>query len=84
VGARLRVIALRRRNRPQPDPDWGEAEEPSFEEEEVAVTAATLDPPERYEWAFPDPYETAPTGLLPSTASARRQARAVAMAGDRE
>jgi hypothetical protein len=89
VGARLRVIALRRRNRPQPDPDtrpqpapgWSEADEATYEEE-TAVTADVPDVPERYEWAFPDPYEPAPTGLLPSTASARRQARALAMAGD--
>ena len=26
-------------------------------------------------WSFPDPDEPAPTGLLPSTAMARRQAR---------
>lgn len=83
VGARLRVIAVRRRNRPQPGPDWSEAEVPAYEEE-TAVTAAIPDPPERYDWAFPDPYEAAPTGLLPSTASARRQAQAVAVAGDRE
>jgi hypothetical protein len=83
VGARLRVLALRRRSRPEPDPDWSPAEEPGYEQE-TAVTAAVPDPPERYDWAFPDPYETAPTGLLPTTAGARRQARAVAMAGDRE
>jgi hypothetical protein len=88
VGARLRVIALRRRNRPQPDPEWSQPHEASYHDE-TAVTAAIPDVPEpevpeRYEWAFPDPYEPAPTGLLPSTASARRQAQAVAVAGDRE
>jgi hypothetical protein len=33
------------------------------------------DAPARDEWSFPDPNEPAPTGLLPSTAIARRQAR---------
>jgi hypothetical protein len=35
------------------------------------------------EWPFPDPSVPAPTGLLPSTASARRRARELAMPGDR-
>jgi hypothetical protein len=35
------------------------------------------------EWPFPDPSAPAPTGLLPSTASARRRAREHAMQGDR-
>jgi hypothetical protein len=33
-------------------------------------------PPGHPDWSFPDPDEPAPTGLLPSTASARRAARA--------
>jgi hypothetical protein len=38
---------------------------------------------ERDEWPFPDPSAPAPTGLLPSTASARRRARELATSGDR-
>lgn len=59
VGARLRVIALRRKPH-------------------VPVPRPTRSEPG--EWTFPDPEEAAPTGLLPSTASARRLARA---GGDR-
>jgi hypothetical protein len=57
-GARLRVVALRRKRR-VPGPIHAQ----------------------RHEWAFPDPGAPAPTGLLPSTASARRLARAAG--GDR-
>jgi len=35
------------------------------------------------EWPFPDPSAPAPTGVLPSTASARRRARKLAMPADR-
>jgi hypothetical protein len=35
------------------------------------------------EWPFPDPDEPAPTALLPSTATARRRARELAMSDDR-
>ena len=38
--------------------------------------------PQRDEWAFPDPDEPAPTGILPSTASARRRARMLAARRD--
>jgi hypothetical protein len=75
VGARLRVLALRRKHRAS-DPGWDDPE-PVYAEDAY---------PSRGDdgWSFPDPSEPAPTGLLPSTASARRQARALAMSGDRE
>jgi hypothetical protein len=82
VGARLRVLALRRKRR-APDLAPELAPEPEYEEAPTAPMHAP-DYAERDEWAFPDPSEPAPTGLLPSTASARRQARAVAMTGARE
>ena len=88
VGARIRVIAKRRRDRVV------EEDGPALEDDglpsEPTVTAyrAEADPeheddgyhdlPERDardEWSFPDPDEEAPTGLLPSTARAMRQAR---------
>jgi hypothetical protein len=68
VGARLRVLALRRRR--QASPEWS----PDEVEPEVAASYAWAGE-ERDEWGFPDPDEPAPTGLLPSTATARRQAR---------
>lgn len=97
VGARIRVIAKRRRDR------GVEEDEPALEDDglpsEPTVTAyrAEADPeheddgyhdlPERDardEWSFPDPDEEAPTGLLPSTAIARRQARLRDDEDDRE
>jgi hypothetical protein len=75
VGARLRVLALRRR-RGSYVPYEKDLEEP------IAVRRATASRPERDEWSFPDPDEPAPTGLLPSTASARRRARALAAGRD--
>jgi hypothetical protein len=80
VGARLRVLALRRRRHPPGPGRHGRG----------PVAHDLLDPSParradgRDEWSFPDPSEPAPSGLLPSTASARRRARAVAMAGDRD
>jgi hypothetical protein len=70
VGARLRVLALRRKRR-DPMEEWaGESFEPDVEP--VAYEWAAE---EREEWGFPDPTAPAPTGLLPSTASARRRVR---------
>ena len=88
VGARIRVIAKRRRDRVVEDD--GPPLEADGLPSEPTVTAyrEEADPehedggdhdlPERDardEWSFPDPDEEAPTGLLPSTAIARRQAR---------
>ena len=80
-GARLRVLALRRRRQPAL-PFERDLEEP--------MTVRRVSPPprprasRRDEWSFPDPDEPAPTGLLPSTATARRRARAAAMSSDRD
>jgi hypothetical protein len=71
VAARLRVLALRRK-RGSYVPYQEDFERP------IAVRRAQPAPSrraERDEWSFPDPDEPAPTGLLPSTASARRRAR---------
>jgi hypothetical protein len=80
VGARLRVLALRRRPPALP-----------FEHDfEAPMTVRRVSPQprprasRRDEWSFPDPDEPAPTGLLPSTATARRRARAAAMSSDRD
>jgi hypothetical protein len=100
VGARLRVLALRRRRGPA-EPIWREGELAYEEDFAAPITArrattrrsegrATALRPEparsrraeRDEWSFPDPDEPAPTGLLPSTASARRRARALAAERD--
>jgi hypothetical protein len=92
VGARLRVIAKRRRSRtPEPsEPAYGEPweEQPGASYVARRVEHHDEPEPEQYEehdtdWPFPDPDEPAPTGLLlPSTASARRQARATAEEDD--
>jgi hypothetical protein len=72
VGARLRVRALRRKRAPH-----------------VPFEAASARPivarrtSRREEWSFPDPNEPTPTALLPSTATARRRARELAMSDDR-
>jgi hypothetical protein len=83
VGARLRVLALRRRRGPA-EATWRGADR-AFEEDFARPIAAHRAEPrpsrrtsERDEWSFPDPDEPAPTGLLPSTASARRRARMAA------
>jgi hypothetical protein len=95
VGARIRVVALRRRKhaleptphdpravrRHEAEPSFDEDFDDDFDEPAPLPTRHTAD---RDEWSFPDPSEPAPTGLLPSTASARRQAREPAMAGDPE
>jgi hypothetical protein len=88
VGARLRVLALRRRHRPS-DRGW-RAADPAYEEDFAGPVVArrvepapSRRPAQRDEWPFPDPDEPAPTGLLPSTAGARRQARALARSGER-
>jgi hypothetical protein len=84
VAARLRVLALRRRAAPVPS---GRATPvPSSRATPVPSRHATPAPSRRAEsdeWPFPDPSAPAPTGLLPSTASARRRARELAMSGDR-
>jgi hypothetical protein len=87
VGARLRVLALRRR-RESAAPAWREAERAYEEDFAAPIKARRATVPraerraERDEWSFPDPDEPAPTGLLPSTASARRRARALAAERD--
>ena len=90
VGARMRVLALRRRRgRAEPawreaDPAWREAERVHEEDFAAPITARRATGrraehrAERDEWSFPDPDKPAPTGLLPSTASDRRRARALA------
>jgi hypothetical protein len=90
VGARIRVLALRRRKQ-APDPGGHDQHAPDRHRYELAydedfdepAPVPTRQVAARDEWSFPDPYEPAPTGLLPSTASARRQAREMAVAGDR-
>jgi hypothetical protein len=87
VGARLRVLALRRR-RGSPEPPWRAADREYEEDFAAPITARRATArrverrPDRDEWSFPDPDEPAPTGLLPSTASARRRARAIAAGRD--
>jgi hypothetical protein len=72
VGARLRVLALRRK-RGSYVPYEDDLERPiAVRRTQPRRSRAT---PERDAWPFPDPNEPAPTGLLPSTASARRRAR---------
>ncbi len=77
VGARVRAVMKRREAGPAalaadglpheaPAVSGLAAEEPEEEEDVTEV---------RHGWSFPDPDEPAPSGLLPSTAMARRQAR---------
>jgi hypothetical protein len=102
VGARLRVLALRRRRgsyipyeedverpiavrRAEPAPPGRAERAPPRRAERAPPRRAERAPPrraERDEWSFPDPHEPAPTGLLPSTASARRRARVLAAERD--
>jgi hypothetical protein len=63
------------------DPD------PVYEDDFAGPIVARRETPEprgagRDEWSFPDPDEPAPTGLLPSTASARRRARSASLPSD--
>jgi hypothetical protein len=94
VVARLRVLALRRRAAyapPRPAahaprrPAAGRTTPPVRRAAPPARRATPAPSPraERDEWPFPDPAAPAPTGLLPSTASARRRARELAASGDR-
>lgn len=64
VGARIRAVLKRRGRVTGLAPDGLPHAAPS-----VATRGR------RDEWSFPDPDEAAPTGLLPSTAMARRKAR---------
>ena len=67
------VVAYR-----QPADDLEENEEYEYDEAGYAEEdghTAELEHADDDEWTFPDPDEPAPTGLLPSTAIARRQAR---------
>ena len=64
VGARIRAVLKRRGGVTGLAPDGLPHAAPS-----VATRGR------RDEWSFPDPDEAAPTGLLPSTAMARRKAR---------
>ena len=90
VGARIRAVVKRRRSPTQlaPDglpygsPDASERPPTSHDEEEAEVEYedetreyAEVRGGGRDEWSFPDPDEPAPTGLLPSTAMAKRKAR---------
>jgi hypothetical protein len=72
VGARLRVRALRRK-RALHIPFEAASARPI-----VARRTSRSD-----EWPFPDPDEPARTALLPSTATARRRARELAMSDHR-
>jgi hypothetical protein len=82
VGARLRVLALRRRGG-SAGPALREADRAYEEDFAAPIRARRAErPAERHDWSFPDPDEPAPTGLLPSTASARRRARMLAAERD--
>lgn len=91
AGARIRAIAKRRRRPDSGGPLENQGEEVELApdglprsgsvvayRESVEETEAEDDDFERHardEWSFPDPDEPAPTGLLPSTAIAKRKAR---------
>jgi hypothetical protein len=88
VGARLRVRALRRTRAPAEPSRRGT--DVAYEEDFAAPISARRGAPRparrtsrRDEWPFPDPDEPTPTALLPSTATARRRARELAMSDDR-
>lgn len=88
VGARVRAIARRRRRSrrrlaadglPDGSPTVNAVHPPAHREETQAAEAELEYERTRRErdvWSFPDPNEPAPTGLLPSTAMAKRRARA--------
>jgi hypothetical protein len=76
VGARVRVVMKRRQAGPAALAADG------LPDEAPAVSGLVAGEPEEEDvtevrdgWSFPDPDEPSPTGLLPSTAMARRQAR---------
>lgn len=76
VGARVRAVMKRRQAGP------AELAPDGLPHEAPAVSGLAAEGPEEEDatevrdgWSFPDPDEPAPTGLLPSTAMARRQAR---------
>jgi hypothetical protein len=77
------VRLMRRKARPQaPPPEPAVRRESEAElapdglpHEAPAVMAVEPSGRRADDWEFPDPDEPAPTGLLPSTASARRAAR---------
>ena len=88
VGARLRVRALRRKRGPAEPSRRGA--DLAYEEDFAAPISAhrgdtrpARRTSRRDEWPFPDPDEPARTALLPSTATARRRARELAMSDDR-
>jgi hypothetical protein len=88
VGARLRVRALRRKRAPAEPSRRGT--DLAYEEDFAAPISAHRGAPRPSrrtsrgdEWPFPDPDEPAPTALLPSTATARRRARELAMSDAR-
>jgi hypothetical protein len=80
VAARLRVLAGRRRggHAPPRAPARRAVTPPARRATPVVSRRSGRD-----EWPFPDPSAPAPTFLLPSTASARRRARELAVPGDR-
>jgi hypothetical protein len=87
VGARLRVRALRRKRAPA-EPRRRAPAEPNLRGADLAYEERFTEPisarrAHRDEWPFPDPDEPTPTALLPSTATARRRARELAMSDDR-
>ena len=71
VGARIRAVLKRRAGVTGLAPDGLPHGEPAVGHH--AGAEPTRDG--RDAWSFPDPDEAAPTGLLPSTAMARRKAR---------
>ena len=71
VGARIRAVLKRRAGGTGLAPDGLPHGEPAVGH--YAGVEPTRDG--RDAWSFPDPDEAAPTGLLPSTAMARRKAR---------
>jgi hypothetical protein len=73
VGARIRAVLKRRGGATGLAPDGLPHDAPDAAE--LRYTDLDTGRAGRGEWSFPDPDEAAPTGLLPSTAMARRNAR---------